>query len=112
MLNTTNKYGKIYIKNEVVKVIVRQAVSDVYGVWTFSRSSRKNGDWQLRRLLRGVKIKYENNALNISVDVVLKVGVNVSAVRKSIESEIRFAIEQYVGLSVSSIDVKIVGFRL
>lgn len=112
MLNTTNKYGKIYIKNETIKVIVTQAASEVYGVWTFSRSHNKFGDWQLRRLLRGTKIKYQNNSLNIEVDVVLKVGVNVNAVRNSVESEIRFAIEQYVGLPVSAINVNVVGFRL
>lgn len=112
MINTKNKYGKIYIKTEAIKVIVRRIVSEVYGVWTFSNKTAKIGDWQLRRLLRGVKIKNINNVLEISVDVILKVGINAGAVRSSIESEIRFAIEQYFGLKVSTVFVKVVGFRL
>ena len=114
-LTTSNKFGKISISDEAVGAVASQAASECYGV--VEMVSRRFSDnighlWGKHRLGRGVKVATVDNLIYIEVFVILKVGVNIEAVKKSIADCVRFNLEVFTGMRVKHVNVNVVGIRV
>ena len=48
----------------------------------------------------------------IEVYVVLKIGVNIEAVKKSVADTVKFALENFTGMRVKKVQVNVVGIRV
>ena len=68
--------------------------------------------WGKHRLGRGVKVATVDNLIYIEVFVILKVGVNIEAVKKSIADCVRFNLEVFTGMRVKHVNVNVVGIRV
>ncbi len=112
MLNTVNKFGSIFVEKEALKVNIRRAVSDVYGVWGFAAKRNSGAKRQIRRLMRGVRVKADGGFLSVKVDIVIKVGISTEAVVASVESAIRFVVESHLGFALKNVKVRVVGYKL
>ena len=115
LLTTSNKFGKISINAEAVKVMAAHTALECYGVVdlvsrrfsdSFSRSSSQNG------LGRGVNVQIIDNLVYVELFVILKVGVNIDAVKKSLTDAVKFSLETFTGMSVKRIHVDVVGIRV
>ena len=114
-LTPPNKFGKISISDEAVAAVASQAASECYGV--VKMVSRRFSDnighlWGKHRLGRGVKVATVDNLIYIEVFVILKVGVNIEAVKKSIADCVRFNLEVFTGMRVKHVNVNVVGIRV
>ena len=83
-LTTSNKFGKIYISEEAVRTVASQAALECYGVVDLV-SRRFSDSFGLlmgrSRAGRGVVVQLVDNFIYIELYVVLKIGVNVEAVK-------------------------------
>ncbi len=114
-LTTSNKLGKISISDEAVAAVASQAASECYGV--VEMVSRRFSDnigslWGKHRLGRGVKVATEGNLIYAEVFVILKVGVNIETVKKSVADSVRFNLEVFTGMRVKHVNVNVVGIRV
>ncbi len=114
-LTTQNKYGKISISDDAVAAVASQAASECYGV--VEMVSRRFSDnlahiWSKNVLGKGVKVATVDNLMYVEVFVILKVGVNIEAVKKSLADTVRFALETFTGMRVKRVQVNVVGIRV
>lgn len=114
-LNTSNIYGRITISDEAVAIIASMAASECYGVVELvSRRLSDNIAQLFNKQIygKGVKVGTIDNMIYIDVFVVLKLGVNVEAVRESLASTVTYKVEHYTGMRVKYVNVNIVGVRV
>ena len=114
-LSTSNIYGKITISDDVVAAVASQAASECYGV--VEMVSRGFGDnignlWGKSLTGKGVKVTAVDNLMFIEVYVVIKIGVNIETVKKSIADTVKFALESSTGMRVKKVQVNVVGIRV
>lgn len=114
-LTTSNKFGKISIGNEAVQAIASHAASECYGV--VDLVSRRFSD-NISRLFnknnngKGVTVQIVDNLIYVEVFVILKVGVNIEAVKKSLADAVKFSVETFTGMRVRRVHVNVVGIRI
>ncbi len=114
-LTTSNKFGKISISDEAVQVVASHAASECYGV--VDLVSRRFSD-NIGRLFnknsngKGVTVQTVDNLIYVEVFVILKVGVNIEAVKKSLADAVKFSVETFTGMRVRRVHVNVVGIRL
>ncbi|MBR2333782.1 MAG: Asp23/Gls24 family envelope stress response protein [Clostridia bacterium] len=114
-LTTSNIYGKIIISDDVVAAVASQAASECYGV--VEMVSRGFGDnirnlWGNASSGKGVKVTAVDNLMFIELYVVLKIGVNIETVKKSVADTVKFALESFTGMRVKKVQVNVVGIRV
>lgn len=114
-LTTSNKFGKIYISEEAVRTVASQAALECYGVVDLV-SRRFSDSFGLlmgrSRAGRGVVVQLVDNFIYIELYVVLKIGVNVEAVKKSLSDAVKFSLETFTGMRVRRVHVNVVGIRV
>lgn len=115
LLSTSNKFGKISISDDAVRTIASQAASECYGVVELV-SRRFSDNFNLlmgkSRTGRGVAVQIVDNFIYLELYVVLKVGVNVEAVKKSLSDAVIFSLESLTGMRVRRVHVNVVGIRV
>jgi len=106
--------GVIRIADEVVATVAGLAAKDVEGVATMS------GGWgtelveKLGRKSYGKGIKVEVNGDNTAIDIfiVVEFGYPIPRVAENVQKEVKMAVETMTGLSVTAVDVHIVGVSM
>ncbi len=114
-LQTSNIYGKISISDEAVAMVCSQVASEAYGVVDLvSRTLTDNLSalFNRRSFGKGVKVTTIDNKIIIEVFVVLKLGVNVDAVKESLATTVKYACESFTGMIVKSVNINVVGIRV
>lgn len=115
LLTTSNKFGKIFINADAIKIVAAHTALECYGVVdlvsrrfsdNFSRAITKS------ELGRGVNVQIIDNLVYVELFVVLKVGVNIEAVKKSLTDAVKFSLETFTGMSVKRIHVEVAGIRV
>ena len=115
LLQTSNKFGKIYINAEAVKIMAAHTALECYGVVDLvSRrfSDKFNRMMSSNDLGKGVNVQIIDNLMYVELFVVLKVGVNIEAVKKSLTDAVKFSLETFTGMSVKRVHVDVVGIRV
>lgn len=114
-LLTSNIYGKISISDDAIAVVASVAAGECYGVSELV--SRRLSD-SLSELFnrvtigKGIKVNTMENLIFLDVFVTLSFGVNVEAVKKSIESVVRYSVESFSGMRVRRVNVNVVGVKV
>lgn len=114
-LQTSNIYGKISISDDAIAVVASLAAGDCYGVSELvSRKLSDSLSEMFNRVTigRGIRVNTIENLIFLDVYVTLKFGVNVEAVKKSIESAVKYSVETFSGMRVRNVNVSIVGVRV
>lgn len=110
-----SKNGTTTIDNEVIARIAGLAATDCYGVVGMCAKSVKDGVFRLLKLetlTRGVKIDIEDNLLSIKLHIMVEYGTNIPAITDSLISNVRYKIEESVGLVVSVVEVYVENIRV
>lgn len=113
--NITNENGTIYYPEEVIANLVGISTMECYGVVGMASKNAKDGLWELIKgesLSKGVKINLKNDALVIELYIIVQYGTKISVIANNIIQKIRYNIENYTGLKVSSITVNVQGVRV
>lgn len=113
-VNTNNIYGKISISDEAVARVAEHAALDCYGIVelvnkrftdNISGLFKKGGTC-------GVKVSTDGDRIHISLYVVVKFGVSISAVSNSLKEAVNYNVEKFTGMLVDTVNVNVVGVKL
>ena len=109
MVNIKTDKGHISITSEVFTNLAGDAATSCFGVKGMASRGKEGGAFQLLRresMSKGVKVYFEEGGsvaleLHIGVDV----GVNITAVCRSIMKEVSYKLHKATGVPVSRVDV-------
>lgn len=101
--------GEIRIAKAVFSNITGAVATSCFGVKGMALRSRRDGLVHLLRresMSRGVEVAYhEDGAVAIRLHIIVDGGVNITAVSRSIMSEVRYNVSRLTGVEVKSVDV-------
>jgi len=113
---TTNSYGNITINDKAIALVVFNCTQDCYGVVNLVAKDIFESFIELfsksYKFAKGVKIKAIQNRIVVDVFVILKHGVSINAVAKSIMDSIKYNVEDFTGMIVDSVNVHVMGVRV
>ena len=116
MVGFSNENGFIKYSDEVLGKIVGLSTMECYGVVGMVCKKASDGFWELigvENLSKGVKITLaEDDKLNIELFVMVEYGTKISVISKNIIQKVRYNVENYTGLKVSSITVNVQAVRV
>ena len=101
--------GEVRISSEVFTNITGMAATNCYGVKGMAVRSTKDGLVHLLRresMAKGVKVRYHDDAtVSIELHIIVDNGVNLTAVSRSIMSEVKYNVSRLTGIEVRGVDV-------
>ena len=104
-----NDLGEIRISNDVFTAITGSAATNCYGVKGMAYRSMTDGLVHLLRkeaMSKGVQVIYnEDGSVSIRLHIIVENGINITAVCRSIMSEVQYKVSKYTGIPVKSVDV-------
>lgn len=107
--------GRIEVAPRVVASIAGHAANECYGiVGMAARGLREGIAERLNRenLHRGVDIEVREDGLLIELYVIAQYGTRISEVAHNLMSQVKYAIEHSLGLSVLAVNVNVQGIHL
>ena len=101
--------GTILISEEVICTIAAAAVMEVEGVASLNTNIGSDLAEMLgvKNMGKGIKLTVEENNVTIDCSVVLEYGYDVVEVAKSIQQNIKNAVESMTGFQVVRVDVSV-----
>ena len=115
MMGITNENGSINYSVDVLANIVGISTMECYGVVGMASKNASDGFWELIRgenLSKGVKINSKDNNINIELYIIVEYGTKISVIANNIIQKVKYNVENYTGLKVSSITVNVQGVRV
>ena len=116
MIGFSNENGNINYSEEVLAKIVGLSTMECYGVVGMVSKNAGEGLWELmgiESLSKGVKIELTNeNKLLVELFVMVEYGTKISVISNNIIQKVRYCVENYTGLKVSSITVNVQAVRV
>lgn len=108
-----NPDGTVSFATEVVATIAGLAATEVEGVASMSSPSTGLADMfsrkNVRNFTKGVRIDLDGNMVTVDITIVVEYGSPVPDVARSIQENVKKAIETMSGLDVRSVDVHVSG---
>ena len=114
-VNTSNIYGKISISDKAIAKLVSHACFESYGVVGLDSYRFKDSLTELFRKknsTKGVRITTVGDRIYITLSIIIKFGVSISAVAESLKEAVKYKVEKFTGMIVDTIDVNIIGVKL
>lgn len=116
MVGFSKENGYIHYSDEVLAKIVGLSTMECYGVVGMVSKNGTEGFWELMRvenLSKGVKLTLtEDEKLNIELFVMVEYGTKISVIANNIVQKVRYNVENFTGLKVSSITVNVQAVRV
>ena len=115
MVGFSNENGNINYSEEVLAKVVGLSTMECYGVVGMVSKSPTEGLWELMRienLSKGVKLKFDNDKLIVELFVMVEYGTKISVIANNIVQKVRYNVENFTGLKVSSITVNVQAVRV
>lgn len=116
MVGFSKENGYIHYSDEVLAKIVGLSTMECYGVVGMVSKNATEGFWELMRvenLSKGVKLTLaEDDKLNIELFVMVEYGTKISVIANNIVQKVRYNVENFTGLKVSSITVNVQAVRV
>lgn len=110
-----NEYGTIAIENEVISRIAGLAAMECYGVVGMAAKSLRDGLVHLLKiesLSKGVVLQtLENGELVIELHIIVDYGTNLAAIAETLQSNVRYKVEEAVGMRVREVNIFIESVR-
>ena len=101
--------GTITISPDVFTNITGAAATNCYGVKGMAVRSKTDGLVHLLRresMAKGVKVHFhEDDTVSIELHIIVDNGVNLVAVSRSIQSEVKYNVNRLTGVEVRSVSV-------
>lgn len=108
-----NPNGTVSFATEVVATIAGLAATEVEGVANMSSQSTGFADMfsrkNTRNFTKGVRIDLDGNKVTVDITIVVEYGSPVPDVARSIQENVKKAIETMSGLDVHAVDVHVSG---
>ena len=110
-----NDFGTIAIENEVIARIAGLAAMECYGVVGMAAKSLRDGLVHLLKiesLSKGVTIETQGDeGLVVGLHIIVEYGTNLVAISQSLKENVRYRVEDCVGIPVREVNIYIDGLR-
>ena len=113
-VKTNNIYGKIIISDKTVERFVSQVAMDCYGIVEFVDKNVFDSVISFLKFgseVKGVKVHSSGDRIFIDMSVIVKYGVSIKAVVEALKESVKYKVERFTGMIVSSINVRVVGVK-
>jgi len=111
----SNELGTIGVDNEVIARIAGLAAMECYGVVGMAARSLRDGLVHLLKiesLSKGVNIEtLDDGDLVINLHIIVEYGTNLVAIAQALKENVRYKVEDCVGIPVSAVNIFIDGLR-
>ena len=111
----SNELGTIGVDNEVIARIAGLAAMECYGVVGMAAKSLRDGLVHLLKiesLSKGVNIEtLDDGTLVINLHIIVEYGTNLVAIAQALKENVRYKVEDCVGIPVSAVNIFIDGLR-
>ena len=111
-----NEMGTIAVENEVIARIAGLSAMECYGVVGMAAKSLKDGLVHLLKiesLSKGVNIHtHEEGELTVDLHIIVEYGTNLVAISNSLKDNVRYKVEECVGMTVRDVNIFIEGVRI
>jgi len=111
-----NELGNIVIENEVIARIAGLAAMECYGVVGMAAKRLRDGLVHLLKmenLSKGVNVEtLENGGLVVSLHIIVDYGTNIVAITNSLKENVKYKVEETVGMPVAEVNILIEGVRV
>ena len=110
-----NEYGNITIDNEVIARIAGLTAMESVGVVGMAAKNMKDGLVHLLKiesLTKGVKLSINEDAVTVDLHIIVEYGTNISAIADSLISNVKYKVEEFVGITVEKINIFVEGIRV
>ena len=101
--------GRIHLTSDVFSKLTGAVATSCYGVKGMAFRSKTDGLVHLLRresMSKGVKIIYnDDQSISIHLHIIVDNGVNLMAVGRSIQSEVKYNVSRLTGVEVRRVDV-------
>lgn len=114
-LSTSNKFGKISISEDAMQTVASHAAQECYGVVDLVSCRFSDNFSQIfgkEQLGKGAIVQTVDSLIYVELFVILKVGINIEAVKKSLADAVKFSLETFTGMRVKRVHVNVVGIRV
>ena len=115
MVGYSNELGNIHYSEEVLAKIVGLSTMECYGVVGMVSKNATEGLWELMRienLSKGVKLEVNEDKLVVELFVMVEYGTKISEIANNIIQKVRYSVENFTGLKVSSVTVNVQAVRV
>lgn len=114
MNEDANPLGNIYISHRAIATITSQSALESYGVVGLAPKNLAQG---LAKVLTkdpqlGVEVDFVNGGVQIDLFIVIEYGTRIKAVATSVAENVRYSVEQAIGLPVNQVNVHVRGLRI
>lgn len=110
-----NEKGTIRISNTVIAKLAGYVATQCYGVVGMCTKSGKDGISGLLKkenMDKGIKVKTENNVIEIALYIVVEYGLNIGTIGETIRSNVKYNLEKMTGMEVSDVRVNVESVRV
>lgn len=110
-----NRQGRIEISPHAIATIAGDAVLRCYGVVGVANKSLIDGLADLlqpERWVRGVEVQVRGGQIVVDLYVIVQYGTRISEVANGVMSNVKYALEQALGMPIAAINVHVQGLRV
>lgn len=107
--------GNLRISNTVIAKLAGFVATQCYGVVAMVNKSGKDGILKMLKLEnmdKGIKVKVENNVIDLTLYIVAEYGVNIVSVSETIKNNVKYQLEKFTGLKVNQVKVAVESIRV
>ena len=101
--------GRVHLSSDVFSKLTGAVATSCYGVKGMAFRSKTDGLVHLLRresMSKGVKITYnDDQSISIDLHIIVDNGVNLMAVGRSIQSEVKYNVNRLTGVEVRRVNV-------
>lgn len=106
---TSLPLGTVTITGEALAQLAYKAASECFGVVGLSA---KNLSQLLTGENRGIKVTIKDHGVLIQIQIFVLYGTKISEIARNISEGVRYSIEQYTGMKVEQVEIKIAGIKV
>lgn len=107
--------GKIEVAPRAIATIAACAVGRSYGVVGMAPHTLREGVAQVLRqedAHKGVEVRIGNDEIAIDLYVIMEYGIRIAEVARNVQENVRYAVEQALGMPVARVNVRVQGLRM
>ncbi len=114
-MNTREESGTVQISPMAVAHVVRDAALQSYGVVGLSARNLWDRVCALVRgegYPQGVRVRIREGQITVDLYIVVQYGTRISEVAQGVMSQVKYAVEQTLGIPVAAVNVHVKGLRM
>ncbi|HEV2236948.1 MAG TPA: Asp23/Gls24 family envelope stress response protein [Ktedonobacterales bacterium] len=107
--------GKIEVSAQAIAAVAGRATTECYGVVGIAARHPRFTTLELvtpEHYRRGIEVRFVQDHVAIEVSVVFEYGLRISEIARNLIKDVKYAVEQALGLRVVEVNVHVQGLRV